>query len=225
MLPRPVDEIRMAERKVTEDLAFDQELFEELRVIRHAIDDEQDTAAFIVFGDRSLREMAAYYPQTIDAFRKIYGVSDKKLEQYGGRFLAAIQSYAERHGKQEQEIPGIDRVEQKLKRERAVQRKGSTFEETKMLLIQKLPISEIARIRGLKESTITQHVEDLATADPSMDVDYLRPTPELFDPIAAAFALHGTEALGPVFGHCKAMYTFDLLRLVRLFLRLSLIHI
>jgi ATP-dependent DNA helicase RecQ len=69
---------------------WDEALFERLRSLRRRIADELGVPPYIVFSDRSLREMSAAKPRTPDQLLRISGVGDRKLAQYGDRFLAAI---------------------------------------------------------------------------------------------------------------------------------------
>jgi len=46
--------------------------------------------AFVVFSDRALQDMAARRPRTRGEFLDVYGVGQKKLEEYGDSFLAEI---------------------------------------------------------------------------------------------------------------------------------------
>ena len=75
-------------------LDYDEDLFEELRVLRRRLADAQEVPAFVVFGDVSLRHMAATFPQSMEEFSRITGVGEVKLKQYGPQFIKAIQSYA-----------------------------------------------------------------------------------------------------------------------------------
>ncbi|HEY5997480.1 MAG TPA: HRDC domain-containing protein, partial [Candidatus Deferrimicrobiaceae bacterium] len=70
--------------------AADQSLFERLRALRKRLADEQGVPAFVVFGDRSLLDMAARRPATPGQFLEVHGVGRAKLERYGEAFLAAI---------------------------------------------------------------------------------------------------------------------------------------
>jgi ATP-dependent DNA helicase RecQ len=69
---------------------YDAELFEALRVVRREIAEEKDVPAFVIFSDKVLRAMARDVPATPAALRAISGVGDKKLADFGDRFLAAI---------------------------------------------------------------------------------------------------------------------------------------
>ena len=75
-------------------LDYDEDFFEELRALRRCLANAQEAPAFVVFGDVSLRHMAATFPQSMAEFSRIPGVGDAKLKQYGPQFLKAIQNYA-----------------------------------------------------------------------------------------------------------------------------------
>jgi ATP-dependent DNA helicase RecQ len=65
-------------------------LFERLRALRKKLADERNVPAFVVFSDRALQDMAARRPRTRREFLDVYGVGQKKLEEYGDSFLAEI---------------------------------------------------------------------------------------------------------------------------------------
>jgi len=52
--------------------------------------------ALVIFGDKSLREMAMIKPITRQAFATVYGVGDYKLGAYADAFIGAIKRYLER---------------------------------------------------------------------------------------------------------------------------------
>jgi ATP-dependent DNA helicase RecQ len=68
----------------------DQELFERLRQLRLKIAREQALAPFVVFHDKTLKEMARIKPGSRAAFLTINGVGERKAELYAERFLAVI---------------------------------------------------------------------------------------------------------------------------------------
>ncbi|MBV8600028.1 MAG: ATP-dependent DNA helicase RecQ [Candidatus Eremiobacteraeota bacterium] len=68
----------------------DDELFGRLRKLRKQIADELDVPAFVVFSDAVLREIASIRPRTPHALRAVRGVGDKKLADFGSRFLEAL---------------------------------------------------------------------------------------------------------------------------------------
>ena len=76
----------------------DATLFEELRALRRRLAVAQNVPPFVVFGDVSLRHMAAAFPRSMEALSRIPGVGEVKLEQYGPHFLEVIRAYAEANG-------------------------------------------------------------------------------------------------------------------------------
>ena len=79
-------------------MEYDEVLFEELRALRRRLADVRDVPAFVIFGDVSLRHMAAAFPQSMEEFSRIHGVGEVKLEQYGPEFLEVIRGYSEVNG-------------------------------------------------------------------------------------------------------------------------------
>ncbi len=73
----------------------DSGLFEALRQLRRELAVARNVSAYIVFGDESLRDMARRRPTNMETFREIYGVGDRKANDYGERFLAAIRDYSQ----------------------------------------------------------------------------------------------------------------------------------
>ncbi len=69
----------------------DRDLFDQLRELRRSIADEAGVPAYVIFNDRSLRDMAARKPKTREEFTEVHGVGKKKLAQYGDVFLELIQ--------------------------------------------------------------------------------------------------------------------------------------
>ncbi|HEV3157604.1 MAG TPA: DNA helicase RecQ [Candidatus Baltobacteraceae bacterium] len=70
--------------------AEDQILFARLRALRRRLADEHDVPAYIVFSDATLRAMARERPSSLAAMRRVSGVGDRKLAEYGEVFLAEI---------------------------------------------------------------------------------------------------------------------------------------
>ena len=68
-------------------------LFERLRALRREIAQEIGKPPYIVFSDKSLRDMAAIRPVTDDQFLAVNGVGENKLRQYGKRFMEAVASF------------------------------------------------------------------------------------------------------------------------------------
>ncbi len=72
---------------------FDTALFERLRSLRSETAQELGVPAYIVFGDKTLKEMARLKPSTKEELLAVNGVGERKFEQFGEVFLFAITAH------------------------------------------------------------------------------------------------------------------------------------
>ena len=70
----------------------DAALIERLRDLRRELAAADGVPAYVIFHDRSLIDMAARKPSSLDAFAQVHGVGEAKLVKYGEAFLAVIQA-------------------------------------------------------------------------------------------------------------------------------------
>lgn len=89
---------KRAEKTAASWDGVDRELFDDLRLLRHELAVEADIPAYVVFTDETLREVARVRPSTLEALRRIRGVGDKKLADYGQLFLDVVIEHGERTG-------------------------------------------------------------------------------------------------------------------------------
>ena len=66
------------------------DLFRRLRALRAELARKQSVPAYVVFSDRTLRELAAVQPRTMEELRGISGIGDTKANRYGKAFLREI---------------------------------------------------------------------------------------------------------------------------------------
>ncbi len=101
-------------KKIKEvDFEFDHKLFERLRQKRKALASASNLPPYIIFADKSLIEMSAFFPQTSVNFMKINGVGQSKFEKYGEIFLKIIKDHCREFGIEEKIKE--DRTQYKLK--------------------------------------------------------------------------------------------------------------
>jgi ATP-dependent DNA helicase RecQ len=86
---------RGRQKKAEEWAEADPELFQLLRRKRVELAQQQGVPAFIIFGDRTLQDMATVKPTTREAFAAVYGVGDHKLRAYADAFIGVITKYIE----------------------------------------------------------------------------------------------------------------------------------
>ncbi|MEM6761533.1 MAG: DNA helicase RecQ [Pseudomonadota bacterium] len=71
---------------------YDEKLLEGLKGLRRTLADERNVPAYVIFSDRTLMEMAAKVPQTIDEMRSIHGVGERKLKELAPQFLTLLRA-------------------------------------------------------------------------------------------------------------------------------------
>ncbi len=74
------------------------QLFERLRVQRYEMAQQTHVPPYIIFSDKTLKEMSTYLPSTKTDMLKINGVGNNKYEKYGEEFMKLIREYTEENG-------------------------------------------------------------------------------------------------------------------------------
>jgi ATP-dependent DNA helicase RecQ len=75
------------------ELNCDGRLFEILRKKRKQLADDSGVPPYVIFSDKTLVEMAAYFPRSTEGLMDIYGIGAVKLDRYGALFLVIIRRY------------------------------------------------------------------------------------------------------------------------------------
>lgn len=96
----------------------------------------------------------------------------------------------------------------------------STYEKTKLLVLEKLPIGEIAKRRELKIETITAHLEKIVCSEGQSVVEYLKTAvpADRLEKIKTAFSKSGDLRLSLAKEILGDNYSYGEIRLARLFL-------
>ncbi len=150
-------------RKKTENV--DQDLFNLLREVRKEISTEENVPPFIIFSDRTLRELCEDQPMNMDELIHVKGIGEQKRERYGQQFLAVIKQYAEETGLVKEKI---NIVAPKSKNEE----KTAAFFETYELYIQGKSIKEIALSRNRSIITIQNHL--IQAVEEGYEIDWYK---------------------------------------------------
>ncbi|HJQ57893.1 MAG TPA: DNA helicase RecQ [Vineibacter sp.] len=74
-------------------VAVDQALLAALKGLRTSLARAQGVPAYVIFPDRTLIDMAANRPASLDAMLRVDGVGRVKLERYGAAFLEVVQRH------------------------------------------------------------------------------------------------------------------------------------
>jgi ATP-dependent DNA helicase RecQ len=165
----------------------------------------------VIFSDRTLVEMAAYYPQSVSSLLRISGVGQVKLRQYGDAFLEVILDYCRKHNLKEAT--------------KETTREKSEASRRYVLVAEAYNTGET--IRGLMEryhvtvGTIVDHLTQYLLAGNRLrDGDDLRShsgaTPEQTQAAFAAFEEMSPTFLKPIYDRLGGALTYDDLKVLRL---------
>lgn len=80
-------------QNISHSVAFNLELFEELRTLRLDIAKSEGVPPFMIFSDASLKDMTRVMPLDEERFLEVSGVGQVKLKKYGQVFLKALNAY------------------------------------------------------------------------------------------------------------------------------------
>lgn len=131
------------------------DLLKQLKSIRYRLAQGENVAAFQIFSDATLVELATYLPLTKSDIGKISGFGNIKLEKYGPVFLDAIIDYCRANNLK----TNIESKVLKRGRKAAIPDKATETKKTSYQLFRSgKDIDEIAALRELKRSTIEEHL-------------------------------------------------------------------
>ena len=196
---------------------YDEGLYNELSTLRRQIAEQRGIPAFMVFGNRTLQDMARKAPRTPAEFARVSGVGRAKLEDLGEAFLDCINSYVSEHGMPE---TGRGDSHESGNDRRAVEPSprvdGHSYHETGRIISGGVSLEEVAATRGLSPQTILGHVEQLVESGIPLDWGHLLPHPQRRVAIETVLEILGDNPLRPVFEELGREYSYEEIRLVRL---------
>ena len=73
--------------RAVDDGPYDRDLFQTLRAWRREEAQERGVPPYVVFSDKTLRELARLRPTTLYELRGVYGIGDAKLEAFGSALI------------------------------------------------------------------------------------------------------------------------------------------
>jgi len=77
------------------DVAYSESLFEALKRLRMEISKEKSVPPYVIFHDKTLKEMASRRPLAVSDLSDLYGIGETKLEKYGQRFVEIIKDHCQ----------------------------------------------------------------------------------------------------------------------------------
>lgn len=68
-------------------------LYDSLRLLRNSLAKQNNVPAYVIFTDKTLKEMSMYLPENREQLLQISGVGEVKFERYGNVFIEEIRRY------------------------------------------------------------------------------------------------------------------------------------
>ncbi|WP_417913087.1 DNA helicase RecQ [Candidatus Electronema sp. TJ] len=199
-----------------QEIEHDQTLFALLRAKRKELADADGVPPYVIFSDRTLIEMAAYYPQSRQSLLGISGVGQVKLEKFGGAFLGIIIPYC-------QENALAEKIREPERRKAA--KKAESGLGSRTTLIGEAynnggSLESLMERHQIKAGTILDYVTKYALAGNPLrqreDLLPLTAAPAEQQAALAAFEELGAEYLKPVFEKLDGRVSYEDLRILRL---------
>jgi ATP-dependent DNA helicase RecQ len=191
---------------------YDRELFALLRKRRLELAEADGVPPYAIFPDRTLIEMATYFPQSLQSLERIHGVGSVKLANFGEEFLAIIRPYCQARGL----------VEKRKERSRTG-RKAKSGRTKQIFDWYKAgrSVPEIAALESTRQDTVLRHLLQAARDGAILRLDGIRELSDLQEAdqarILAAFAEKGPDFLSPVHDALNGNYSWDELRIWQLY--------
>ena len=230
-----MERVRKAVKRKVE-LEYNHALFALLRQKRKEMADEAGVPPYVIFSDRTLMEMCAYYPQSFESLLNIAGVGQVKARQYGNAFLDVIKLYCEKHRIAEIPHPqprqasrGEKGIESPSPGGRGVRGEGELSERTRLvaeafnngatiqILMQRHQVTMGTILEHLTKyimaGNILRNGEDLASLAAVM--------PEQKRAAFVAFDELGITFLKPVFDKLNGALNYDKLKFLRMLYMIS----
>lgn len=207
---------------ITETVEHDTGLFQQLRALRRELADDAGVPPYVVFGDRSLIEMAAYFPHSRESFLQMHGVGQAKAERYAEPFLAAIRAYCAENDLAEKPKSASTGVAgaAPLRRSSGFGSTGSRTYEIAAAFDEGRSIAQIAQETGIAPRTVVGHLWKYLQAGHTLNPAHFPRETKLDvaiqQRVLAAFAEHGPDFLRPVYEALNETVDWDDLHIMRL---------
>ena len=199
---------------------FNGELFGLLRTKRKEIADAANVPPYVIFADRSLQEMATYFPHSPQSMRTLHGIGEVKVERYANDFLPLIEQFCADNGLAEKHKNSTVSAASGQMMMPTISKTSRSMEVGERYSAGETITALMEAYGGVKRGTILSHLFKYVQAGFSLPAERLQPeselTPEVQQQVLAAFAEEESNALRPIFDQFNGTISFDELHLLRI---------
>ena len=194
-----------------EESEYDKSLFTLLRNKRKELADKAGVPPYVIFSDKTLVQMAAYFPQDKAGLLNMSGMGRVKYERYGADFLALIKSYCRENRVEEKYKAPMRDKEDAGRRYMAV---GEDYNAGRS-------IQDLMKHYAVTADTILNHLarfimtgNPLRSAEDLISLSNLNPDQQMA--VFKAFDQMGSDALKPIHDKLNGTINYDELKILRL---------
>ena len=198
-------------RVKSSEFEYDKSLFSLLRNKRKELADEAGVPPYVIFSDKTLVEMAGYFPQSRESLLNISGVGKVKHERYGNDFLVIIKEYCRSNKLDEKYKAPMREKDDAGRRYVAVGEAYNAGESLENLMAR----------YGVTADTILNHLarfiqagNPLRSAEDLISLSNLSPDQQMA--VFKAFDQLGSDMLKPVYEKFNGTVNYDELKILRL---------
>ncbi len=201
---------------------YDSKLFEALRVLRKNMADQSRVPPYVIFPDKTLIEMATYFPHSEEVMMQLHGVGSVKFHKYADPFLQIIATYCQTNQLTERPKLKTGRVSTSISKRIGKPRHqivGEKYNGGSSIL-------DLAQEFQIQVNTIVDHLfkyssegNVLLFKQNILEISQL--SSEELLATQKAFEQHGTTALRPIYDALHEKVSYDELKIIRLYLLLQ----
>ena len=198
-------------RVKSSEFEYDRSLFSLLRNKRKELADEAGVPPYVIFSDKTLVEMAGYFPQSRESLLNISGVGKVKNERFGNEFLVIIKEFCR-----------SNKIDEKYKTPmREKSDSGRRYMEVGEAYNSGENLENLMARYGVTADTILNHLarfiqagNPLRSAEDLISLSNLSPDQQMA--VFKAFDQTGSDMLKPVYDKFNGTVNYDELRILRL---------
>ena len=199
-----------------DDLSCDDRMFEILRSKRKELADEAGVPPYVIFSDKTLMEMAVFFPQSSDSLLDIHGVGAVKCKKFGELFLNIIRMYC-----LENQIEERPKRTGRPSRSRPAKTTKPRHLHVGEIFNSGRSMQEVMDIFNIKQTTVIDHLFKYVMEGFTLRSDEIFTLTNLTadgrNAVLKAFDQCGSEYLKPAFDALNGAVSYDDLKILRLY--------
>lgn len=198
-----------AKTKQPSAIEYNHDLYNQLHELRTESANNENIPPFVVFSDRTLQEMSAYFPRTKHELSKINGVGPIKWVKYGEKFLGKIAEFLASDQGIHLSTPSASITSKPA----VIKKTSNPAEESAILFNKGYSIEQIAQLRGLVKGTIQAHLLKMLLEGFNINLLSLV-SPDKQAAIREIILQIGSEKLTPIKEKLQEDVTYDEIRIM-----------